>query len=96
MDSHLSVVVRTPHQQAIATGPGRLLTEAYSSGGRFIEKKVNRLAHKWGHGPLAAKEHILKQLKDHEGDAIRPAQFRNEVGGELEKACLALLKYALP
>ena len=102
MDSQvtdLPVVVRTPHQEVIVTGAGRLLTEAYSAGGRFIAKKANRLAHKWGHRPYAAKERILKQLKPHEGSATKPAQFRNEVqvgGGKLEKACMAFLKYALP
>jgi hypothetical protein len=93
----LSVVVRTSRQEVIVTGPGRLLTEAYSAGGRFIAKKVDRLAHKSGHGPYAAKERILKLLEPHEGNTIKLAQFRKvQVGGELEKACVALLKYALP
>jgi hypothetical protein len=92
----LSVVVRTPQRQIVASGPGRLLSEAYLKGGRFIGKKCNRLAHRWGHGPYATAEHILKEIQNHDGGPMRLAHFRNEVGGELDKNCMRLLKYALP
>ena len=91
----LSVVVRTPPQQVVASGPGRLLSKAYLKGGRFIGEKCNRLAHKWGHGPHAAAERIRNAIKIHDGGLMR-SLFRNEVGGELERYCMSLLKYALP
>jgi hypothetical protein len=88
----LSLVVRTPQLHIVPSGPGRLLNEAYLAGGRVIGRKCNRLAHQLGHGPDAVSERVLQGLKPCEGSWTGKC----EVGGELERNCLKLMKYTLP
>jgi hypothetical protein len=38
----------------------------------------------------------LNELESREERLVRPAHLRSEVGGELEKDCRKLLKYASP
>jgi hypothetical protein len=92
----LSLVIRTPQLQIIASGPGRLLNQAYLKGGRAIEKKVNRLAYELGHGPDAVTERTLKGLRSQERALMPSAHLYSKVSGELERNCLKLSKYALP
>jgi hypothetical protein len=97
MTTNLPVVVRTSQRQvAIPIGPGRLLTKAYEEGGRFLGQKIGRLAHQLGHGIDAAATRLLEELESREEALVRPAHLHCEVGGELEKYCWKVLKYALP
>jgi hypothetical protein len=93
---NLSIVVRTPPLQVVPIGPGRLLTQAYLSSGRFVGKKVNRLAHRLGHGPDAATERIEKELRIQRIGLMWSPHHACEVSDELRRDCLKLMKYAQP
>jgi hypothetical protein len=88
----ISVVVRTPQIQTIASGAGRLLTSAYLAGGHLIGRKVNRLAHQLGYGPDASSGRILEHCRSHEGGL----SWWATVSDQLQKDCVQLMKYALP
>jgi len=92
----VSVVARPPQLHSVTCGAGRLLNTAYLAGGRLIGRRCNRLTHQLGHGPDAATERILKALKGKAGGLMRLPHLLTEVGGELDRNCLKLMKYALP
>ena len=57
------VVTTQQYHVTVASGVGRLLSEAYLAGGRFIGNEASRLAHRMGYGPDAASERIEKHLE---------------------------------
>jgi hypothetical protein len=91
---------RLPSLQLIDSsqiGPGRLLAKAYVTSGRFVGRKVNRLAHQMGYGPDAVQERILKHFETREERSLRLSEIRNgTVERVLNKNCAKLMKYVLP
>lgn len=98
-------LVRRDLDVSVQLGPGRLLNQAYASIGRAAEKGANRMAHKFGMGPIALTDRIdqalcnlgkdrnemLDKLHDYASGTSDDRSF-----SKLEKDCRKLMKYALP
>ena len=97
----------SPDDLQVQIGPGRILFQLYTSVGRCLESKANRLAHLSGLGPIAVTERIEKRF----GDSLAMRQerldmlFSNATGEactqedilQIKKECQKLVhKYALP
>jgi len=100
MDSQspkLPVVLRIPEPrlQIVPSGAGRLLSEVYLAGGRYLGKKFGQLAHHRGLGPDAVAKRIEQQLESREWWLLDVNDFCKAANGEVKKDCLKLMKYAL-
>ncbi|KAJ7048150.1 hypothetical protein C8F01DRAFT_157602 [Mycena amicta] len=85
----------------IVARTGRTVQEFYSRLGSSIERRVNRIAHRAGLGPLAVCEKVQQLLGD-ELDREASLELLATVAPSwkallsLRKSCSKLLKYALP
>jgi len=106
-DEHRTVALRSNCQVAVVDmnlGPGRLLNQAYSASGRWVEKGLGLAGHKLGMGPLAVSRRIEKAFGD--DSLTRQSKLDNIYDSfqkgtntqkdQLNKECQKLLEYALP
>jgi len=86
-------------------GPGRLLHQAYSVGGRWVEKRLGEAGHKLGMGPSAVSLRIEKAFGDDpltRQSKLDSIYFSFQKGTNtqrdraLNRECQKLLEYALP
>jgi hypothetical protein len=85
-------------------GPGRILNNVYTSVGRVLEDRANRLAHNRGLGPVATTERIEKAFGDSKNarQAMLGVLYRSSSKPfdrgipELQSDCQKLMAYALP
>lgn len=107
-DGHCTVALRSDRQVAMFDmnlGPGRLLNEAYSASGRWLEKGLGLTGHKLGLGPSAVSRRIEKVFGDNtltrqsKLDSIYDS-FQDGTNVQRDRAlikeCQKLLEYALP
>jgi hypothetical protein len=96
------LVIPSGHQltvenyQTYPSGPGRTLHEIYTSGGIFLQRHANRMAHRLGLGPGAATHRIENFF----GDGVERESNLSELAftpcSELRRDCLRLMECALP
>jgi hypothetical protein len=97
-DTLLPLSTRSECPVAIV-GPGRTLHQVYSSTGRYVEKKANRIAHNLGLGPSAVTTRIQEMFGSRDERESKLDEFyRKRLVNlhELKKDCVKLMEHALP
>ncbi|KAF7321965.1 hypothetical protein MKEN_00719000 [Mycena kentingensis (nom. inval.)] len=91
----LAVSLRQP---LALVGPGRTIYEFYQQAGNLLDRSANRLAHRFGRGPLALQGRI-EFLFEKECDRETTLQGLRSAGSvplKVRKCCITILRFALP